>query len=296
MKFGSSLKLVIFVIGSVLLLACDRHSTKLPKQHSDAEGIMMLSQEISQQGSSVKLKRSVGQQAQYADIYNRNLFNPDRQFVEDEELPSVPEPTPAPARAQTEVPDLELVGTLKTDSSNENFAFIKNAGDPDPSMRNKIRRYSKGDWIGDYWVSQIETSEVTLIRGEDVAVLRLRPPENIGRPTGRAQQRRDAQRPGGARQRAAQQRAAQQRAAQQRATDQSTREGETRPQESRRTPFTQARQQPRESGAHSSHDLGRRRAMDEERRQDQQQRQQSVSGFSGRGPVDSDSSRFPCAR
>jgi hypothetical protein len=130
--------------------------------------------------SNLQLKKNPGQEKKYSDIYNKTLFNQDRIFIEKEEETAV-EPEPTPSRMQIEVPNLELVGTLQTSADKNSYAFIKNAGDMDPAMRNKVRKYEKGEWIGDYLISRIDASRVTLIRGEEIAVLQLKPPQSFGR-------------------------------------------------------------------------------------------------------------------
>lgn len=131
--------------------------------------------------SNLQLKRNPGDEKKYSDIYNKTLFNQDRIFIEMKEETAV-EPEATPSRMQIEVPNLELVGTLQTSADKNSYAFIKNAGDTDPAMRNKVRKYEKGEWIGDYLISRIDASRVTLIRGEEIAVLQLKPPQGFGRP------------------------------------------------------------------------------------------------------------------
>ncbi len=134
---------------------------------------------------NIQLKKSSGSQMKYDDIYLKTLFSPDRVFLDigQEDIPVEPEPTPA--RMQIDVPNLELVGTLQKTVDKSSYAFIKNANDADPSMRNKVRKYGQGEWIGDYLISLIESNRVTLMRGEEIALLQLKPSQVAGRPPAR---------------------------------------------------------------------------------------------------------------
>ena len=109
-----------------LLIAC----TELGNNHQtpvDEDTDFNISVDTSSVRSDVVLKKSISKESDYSDVYKKTLFNPERTFVEKEETVDT-EPTPTPPRLAIDLPDLELVGTLKTSGPNS-YAFIRNKGE-----------------------------------------------------------------------------------------------------------------------------------------------------------------------
>ncbi|MBN1295611.1 hypothetical protein JXA80_02445 [bacterium] len=173
-------------IVSILVLAagflgCSNESVDIAdllKQDSD----VLSMDNVDLAGSKIALKRTLGDETGYDEVYQRSLFNSDRQYYESQSAESPEEPTPTPKRATVDLPDFELVGTL-TSSDTRSIAFIKNLKPKDRKARTEVEKFEIGDWLGDYLVSVIEPSKVTLARGEELAYLRLKPPKNVSRKT-----------------------------------------------------------------------------------------------------------------
>lgn len=157
----------------------------------DIEGSVLVADDITA-NPNIQLKKPPGSKTKYDDIYRKTLFNPDRIFLDTEPEKAPAEPEPTPARMQIDVPNLELVGTLHKTVDKSSYAFIKNTNDADPAMRNKVRKYGQGEWIGDYLISLIESNRVTLIRGEEIAMLQLKPSRAAGNAPARGGGRRPA--------------------------------------------------------------------------------------------------------
>ncbi|MBN1550506.1 hypothetical protein JW979_03505 [bacterium] len=119
------------------------------------------------------VKRNVANESEYSVITQTNLFDPERKF-EQESAQTDPTPTPSTAPSITEIPNLKLVGTIKTNSE-ESYAFIVDSKDKD--RQGKSKRYAIGDFIGEYRVSMIKPDQVIIKKGDELAVLRLKPVE-----------------------------------------------------------------------------------------------------------------------
>jgi len=128
----------------------------------------------------IAMKREASSEDSYSDIYNLNLFSSDRTYVEPEGSGKTAEPTKTPKRAAIGLPNFQLVGTL-TSSGSEDLAFIKNSKAEDKTKRGKAVKYITGDWLGDYMISKIDSDRVVLVKGEETAYLRLKPPKNLTR-------------------------------------------------------------------------------------------------------------------
>lgn len=172
------------------LSACDPKTLKLPSAAEESLDTFD-SNAAGNSASKLALKRKPGNASEYDEVYEKNLFNSDREFIESEEEAETVEPTATPQRTAVDLPHVVLVGTL-TASGNKHIAFIKNSKDKDKSKRNKTLKYEIGDWLGDYMLSNIEPDKVTLTKGEELAYLRLKPPTNISR-KGRSRNRSNQQ-------------------------------------------------------------------------------------------------------
>ncbi len=129
--------------------------------------------------TDIVLKKSLPSESEYVDVYQKTLFNPERKYTEEVEQ-TTGEPEATPARQTVNLPNLELVGTLKT-SAPASYAFIRNTGEKEKNQKNKVLKYELGQWIGEYLISKIEASQVTLMKGEEVAVIKLKPSSNPGK-------------------------------------------------------------------------------------------------------------------
>ncbi|HPQ38832.1 MAG TPA: hypothetical protein PLV45_00535 [bacterium] len=191
-RINNGIGLSILVGAMILLPGCDNGSVMFPDSFERSSEVLSVAGSESA-GSGISLKRNMEAEEVYSDIYEKNLFTSDRTYTETEAQEPGVEPTATPKRAAVDLPDFELVGTL-TSADTENLAFIKNKKPKDRSKRNDVEKYEIGDWIGDYMVSGIEPSKVTLTRGEELAYLRLKPSETANRKT--AARRRPAARGG----------------------------------------------------------------------------------------------------
>ncbi|MCD4653362.1 hypothetical protein K8T06_05450 [bacterium] len=168
-----SLCMMLFV---ALMTSCDSSMLDPDKVGDETSLISLDNVEVS--GPQIALKRRPIGEEKYSDIYNLNLFNSDRTYVESDSSEEKVEPTQTPKRTTVDLPNFELIGTL-TSSESDNIAFIKNSKAEDKSKRNKALKYISGDWLGDYMISVIKPDKVVLTRGEELAYLRLKPPKNL---------------------------------------------------------------------------------------------------------------------
>ncbi|MBN1880347.1 hypothetical protein JW823_09585 [bacterium] len=170
----------IVLLTCSFLLACSNVEMDLPKSDDENLGLPIEIGAIERQ-SDIALKRAVPSETSYDDVFHKTLFNPDREFVETEQVnPEIPIATPE--RQTIEIPNLELIGTLKTANSSS-YAFIRTMGSGKKAGAPAIAKYTLGQWIGDYLISKIDASRVTLMKGNEVAVLQLKPSAN---PAGRS--------------------------------------------------------------------------------------------------------------
>lgn len=167
------------VLSCFLLIGCSEEGIDLPTHGLD--GSMPLN-EIEQKSElpDISLKKSVPGELHYEDVFKKTLFNPERTFVETETSPDQ-ETTPTPTKQAVDLPNLALVGTLKT-SDDMSYAFIRNSGAGNKNTNSMVMKYTLGQWIGEYLITKIETSRVTLMKGQEVAVIRLKP---SGKPAGK---------------------------------------------------------------------------------------------------------------
>ena len=169
----------VFILACFFLMGCSDDGIALPTRGVDgnlpSEGIGKVAEL-----PDISLKKSVQDELHYEDVYKKTLFNPERTFVESEKLPEE-ETTPTPTKQAVDLPNLDLVGTLKT-SDDMSYAFIRNSGAGSKNVKNMVTKYALGQWIGEYLITKIETSRVTLMKGQEVAIIRLKP---SGKPAAR---------------------------------------------------------------------------------------------------------------
>ncbi len=113
----------------------------------------------------------------YTMIAELNLFHPERRIPVEKRTEEIPRP------------EVVLYGTLVQD--NVQYAFIEDKKNPKttPGRGNRQTMVKKGDIIGGFTVSEIDTDRITLTRGEDRMTVLLTSPDKrngtsaIQRPT-----------------------------------------------------------------------------------------------------------------
>lgn len=183
-------KIPILILSCFILVGCSNEEIVSLKHDGDG----MPSEGFGQVTDlpDVSLKKNVMNELYYEDVYKKTLFNPERSFIESENSPDE-DTSPTPTKqAAIDLPNLDLIGTLKT-SDNMDYAFIRNSGAGSKNASNMVMKYTLGQWIGDYLVTKIEASRVTLMKGQEVAIIRLKPSgKPAGKPVG-AQGRRSGE-------------------------------------------------------------------------------------------------------
>ncbi len=121
-------------------------------------------------------------------IPEKNLFHPDRKFVEEEEVEPEPEP-PEEEKKTVPPPNFTLTGVIIL-GEDRRFAYIRNPEDE----RQDAEKYRTGDQIADFTVAQILPDRVYLNRGEEQSVVRLYDAEKSKKKSRRSARRRAGRR------------------------------------------------------------------------------------------------------
>ena len=121
----------------------------------------------------LKIKESLSAFDQYDEIYDKNLFHPERRLDSDDVQKEDPsEQKDSKVKDSVKLPNLRLIGTL-TIGGIQKFAYIINS--QDKKNKGKAISYKEGDFIGAYCISEIMRDRVVLTKESEVAVIRLKP-------------------------------------------------------------------------------------------------------------------------
>jgi len=152
------------------LFSCSRQTDLFPEDTGQPAVDLALETENI---GTIKLKSVLGNAEDYNQITSGNLFDKER------EPPPEGTPVGTPISEGTgqqpvNIPNLKLVGTINM-GGGISYAFIIDT--KNSKLKNKIQRFKLGDKIGDYEITDVGADRVAFQKGEELAVLKLKPTE-----------------------------------------------------------------------------------------------------------------------
>jgi len=160
---------------------CFEEEMKIGNQNSQGNEIALSVDET--EATSLEIKRYPKEASIFSIITESNLFNQDRKFIPSDDDSNDNSKDDLPKKQmKADLPNLKLVGTMILQKG-KSFAFIIDK--KSTKLKNKITKFKMGDWIGDYRIIEIGEDKVVFSKGEEVAMLKLKPAEGKAAARGR---------------------------------------------------------------------------------------------------------------